>query len=277
METEVLLDGLGFAEGPRWHDGRLWFSDFVDRGVHSVDLAGTHRQVLEVAGQPSGLGWLPDGSLLAVSMRDRQVVRWDGATVQTHADLSALTDHPCNDLVVDASGRAYVSSYGFDFDAAVASAGLSALIADRNLPTAAIYLVEPSGTLGVAADGLRFPNGMVVSETNRTLIVAESLGSRLTAFAVNDDGTLGGRRTWADLRLCGAAPDGIAADPAGTVWVADPLSTRCLEVAEGGTVVSTVTTSQSAVACAVGDRHLFVVTAGRRSRSGRVEVVPLPR
>jgi sugar lactone lactonase YvrE len=282
VRTDVLVDGIAFGESPRWHDDRLHYSDFRDRSVYAVGLDAHSERLFDVAGRPSGLGWLPDASMVVVSMLDRRILRWDGFSLREHADLSRLTAHPCNDMVVDAAGNAYVGGFGFDFDRAVATVGLAKLMADPKLPTAAIHVITPAGETRVVADGLRFPNGMVLSNDGHTLVVAESLGCRLTAFEVGDDLNLRGRRVWADLTECGVAPDGIAADENGGIWVADPLSRRCVCVNEGARLERVVETTQPAIACAVGAGRLFVITAGDKSasgdpdaRRGRIEVMDL--
>ena len=218
-----LAEGFAFLEGPRWRDGKLWVSDMHDDRVLAVDLAGRRETVVEVPGQPSGLGWLPDGRLLIVSMTDRRLLRLDAAGLSVVADLSGVATFHCNDMVVDAHGRAYVGNFGYDFEAGMP-------------PRAAtLALVLPDGTVHVAADDLAFPNGTVLTPDGRTLIVAESFAARLTAFDVAADGTLSRRRIWAALE--GAVPDGICLDAEGAIWVASPLSKEVLRVREGGEVV----------------------------------------
>jgi sugar lactone lactonase YvrE len=280
--SEVLLEGLAFGEGPRWHDGRLWFSDFYRRAVFTVDEAGTEEQVAEVPGQPSGLGWLPDGRLLVVSMTERTVLRRepDGALV-THADLSAVATFHANDMLVDAAGRAYVGNFGYDLHADLKAREIPVILADESAGQAVIARVDADGSVHAAASDVRFPNGMALVDGGRTLVVAETLRLRLTAFDTADDGTLSNRRVWASLAEGFVAPDGICADPEGGVWVANALGPQVLRVAQGGEVLDTVTTSQLAYACALGGadgRTLFVMTAPSSepwvvadARDGRVE------
>jgi sugar lactone lactonase YvrE len=266
----VLLDGLGFGEGPRWHEGRLWFSDMGAARVLAVDLDGEAEVVLEVAARPSGLGWLPDGRLLVVSMGDRRVLRRepDGEVV-VHADLSGLASFDCNDMVVDGAGRAYVGNAGFDLSAR-----------PLQVRPAEIVLVTPDGEARVVDDQVVFPNGSVVTPDGRTLIVAESFGRRLTAFTIAEDGSLHDRRTFAPLP--DASPDGICLDAEGAVWLADAGGSACLRVREGGEVVDRVDTGRGCFACMLGGpdrRTLFLMTAegfegaAIRRRTAAIETV----
>lgn len=276
-KARVLTEGLYFGEGPRWHQGRLWFSDFYDHAVKSIDAAGAVRIELEIDDQPSGLGWLPDGRLLVVAMHRRQLLRVDPDGLKVHADLSGVATHHANDLVVDAHGRAFVGNFGFDLDGALASRGVESVIVDH--PTACIARVDPDGAVHVAAAGMHFPNGSVITPDGRTLIVAETLAMRLTAFDSGDDGSLSNRRVWATLGM--RAPDGICLDANGQVWIANAIAPECVLVAPGGTIVATVATSQPCFACMLGGadgRTLFAMTAPSSvaalvssSRQGRIE------
>lgn len=259
--AEIVATGIHFGEGPRWRDGRLWFSDFYAHTVYS--MGDDHRLVAEctIDDQPSGLGWLPDGRLLVVSMVQRKVLRReaDGAVV-THADLSGLAEYHCNDMVVDAQGRAYVGNFGFDLEHAIETETIGQLLQEK---TATLARVDPDGSVHVAAAGMKFPNGSVITPDGRTLIVAETLGQTLTAFRIDADGSLHDRRVWADLG--GRAPDGICLDADGDVWVANPLAPECFLVAEDGGVVDVVDTGDPCFACALGGpdgRTLFTLTAG---------------
>ncbi|HEX5268423.1 MAG TPA: SMP-30/gluconolactonase/LRE family protein [Acidimicrobiales bacterium] len=278
MAAEIVRDGLYFGEGPRWRSPYLWYSDFYDHAVHRMDESGHDERVIEVAAQPSGLGWLPDGRMLVVAMRDRAVLRQepDGALV-THADLSAFEPFMNNDMVVDAEGRAYVGGFGFDLDAVSDGRG-EAAAGERPRPTV-LSLVQPDGTASVAADDMGFPNGSVITPDRSTLIVGESMGGRLTAFDRNPDGTLTNRRVWADLSAAGAVPDGICLDEAGAVWLADPLSTRCVRVEEGGRVLEEAVFGEICYACALGGadgRTLYALTAPS-SHSQKAAAEPLGR
>jgi sugar lactone lactonase YvrE len=184
--TQWLLKGLYFGEGPRWHEGRLWFSDFHAHAVKSVSLAGDLRTEVEIDDRPSGLGWMPDGSTLIVSMTKRCVLRQtqDGE-MHVHADLSGVAAFPCNDMIVDSTGRAFVGNFGFDIDAALFTRGNQGVIDEHE--TAKLACVSPAGVVSVAAEDMHFPNGSVISPDNKTLIVGESLGARLTAFDIGAD------------------------------------------------------------------------------------------
>jgi sugar lactone lactonase YvrE len=275
-ETRVLTEEVWFGEGPRWRGGRLWFSDFVERAVRSVSLAGDVRTEHAVGdSRPSGLGWTPAGDLLFVAMDMAQVrrVSADGA-VQVHADLSALSKWPWNDMVVDAEGRAWVGGFGFDFNAELDARGIASVVADH--PTAKLACVQPDGAVELAADGMHFPNGSVITPDGRTLIVAETLGSCLTAFDIGQRGALSNRREWAPLG--GRLPDGICLDAQGAVWFANPAAPECVRVAEGGEVLEVVDTGQPCFACMLGGEEgfdLFMLTSrlaapGEAPAQGRI-------
>jgi sugar lactone lactonase YvrE len=260
-----LCRDLRFPEAPRWHDGAFWFSDLYDRRVKRVSLDGIVEVVCELHDAPSGLGWLPDGRLLVVSMDDRAVLRQepDGSLVR-HADLSRHAPWPCNDMVVAADGTAYVGHFGWDFHG-------------RSTPPApaTVLRVTPAGEVAPVAFSLFFPNGMVLAQGGRTLIVAESAASRLTAYNVRGDGSLSHRRLFAaippDPSAVSAPPDGICLDASGAVWVAEPVGHRVLRVREGGEVLEVRHLHGLApVACALGGddgRTLAVCAAGVLSRA----------
>jgi len=284
----TLIDGLHFGEGPRWHDGRLWFSDFYDHAVKMVTPSG-ELEVLSVAPhQPSGLGWLPDGRLLFVSMIERSVMRCepDGTLVE-HAALGDLAPFHCNDMVVDARGRAYVGNFGFDLEEFLATNGLQAALGEPGVPRTVVLRVDPDGSAHVAADGLKFPNGMVITPDGATLVVAETFGLCLTAFDIQADGSLHHRRIWADLGS--QPPDGIALDADGNIWVANPTAPEAVLYAPGGSAIEKVETSQPCYACMLGGDDgttLFCMTARSSltsivavERTGKVEVahVAAPR
>lgn len=263
----LVADGIHFAEGPRWHDGRLWFSDFYAHRIYSVSEAGGDLRVelqLEGEEQSSGLGWMPDGSLLFVKMQAQELWRrGPGGRVERHADLSDIATFWCNDMVVDAQGRAYVGNFGFDLDAELSARGPESVLADH--PTTPIALVEPDGTVRAAAGAERFsfPNGTVITPDGKTLIVGETLAARLTAFDVALDGTLSNRRVWAETAPY--IPDGICLDAEGAIWIADPLAPRCVRFAEGGEVLEVVETEGlNCYACMLGGaegRTLFTLVA----------------
>jgi sugar lactone lactonase YvrE len=241
-QLNTLLEGGAFFEAPRWHDGRWWVSDFFRHRVVSVDTGGREQEMLTVEGQPSGLGWMPDGALLVVSMRDRTILRWTPeARASVHADVSVYCGGNLNDMVVDRNGCAYVGNFGFDFDGG----------ADPK--PAALVRVDPAGTVSVAAEGLLFPNGSVITPDGRTLIVGETAGARYTAFTVEDDGSLTDRRVWAQLaptpELTTLAdtiaqlrfgPDGCTLDEEGHIWSADEVGARCVRIAPGGEIVDEI-------------------------------------
>ena len=230
-ETRVLAQGIYFGEGPRWRHDRLWFSDFYAKAVKSVSLAGDLRSEFEIDDRPSGLGWTPDGSMLIVSMTKRQLLRRSPTgEISLHADLSGLATFHCNDMVVDASGGAYVGNFGFDLDAEMEKRGAQGVIADH--PTAKLARVSPGGVVSVAAEDMHFPNGSVITPDGKTLIVGETLGGALTAFDIGADGALSARRVWASTLP--RVPDGIALDANGAIWIANPIAPECARIAQGG-------------------------------------------
>lgn len=254
-EIRTVVTGMSYTECPRWHDGRLWFVDFYTHSVNSVNADGSDlRTELEVPAQPSGLGWLPDGRLLVVSMKDRKVLRVEhDGSVQVHADVADhVGGHP-NDMVVDGQGRAWLGNFGFD------------LMGGADLATADLLRVDPDGTVTVVARDLYFPNGSVVTPDGGTLLVDETFGNRVSAFAIEDDGSLGPRRDWAKFAeppttavladaLAGAAvgPDGCGLDAEGCLWIADAMGGRVIRVREGGEIVDQITLDTGVFACMLG-------------------------
>ncbi len=226
---------------------------------------------MEGDARPSGLGWLPDGRLLFVSMVDRRLMRLDPGGPVVHAELGHIATFHCNDMVVDSRGTAYVGNFGFDLDH-VSEHGLDTV--DPAHLTAALARVDVDGSVHTAADGMHFPNGSVITPDGRTLVVAESFAARLTAFDIAADGSLSGRRVWADLG--GRVPDGICLDAEGAIWVANPMAPECVRVAEGGEVLDVVETGDNSFACMLGGedrRTLFVLTAPE-SHAARASVSP---
>ncbi len=259
MATERTLttwvEGGNYFECPRWREGRWWISDFYRHAVLSYDGEGRERLELEVEAQPSGLGWLPDGDLLVVSMKDRRVLRRrsDG-TVGTHAQLSELTTGHVNDMIVDSQGRAFVGNFGFD------------LMSGGTPAPASLVRVDPDGAAAVAAEDLWFPNGMVITDDG-TLIVAETFAARFTAFDIQADGSLANRRVWAQvqpspepgdtetmLSAVSFAPDGCALDAEGHVWAANALGAAVCRVAPGGRIVDEIAMPEGlgVFACGLG-------------------------
>ena len=251
VKTKVILDGLLFPEGPRWHDGKLWFSDMQGLHVMTLEATGKVEQIIEVKGSPSGLGWLPDGRLQVVSMLDRRLLRLDPEGLVEVADLRHLASFHCNDMVVDKQGRAYIGNFGFDF------------AANAPVEPAEIVLVTPDGNARVVAEDVLFPNGTVITPDGQMLIVAETFGNCLTAFDIEQDGSLTNRRIWAKLE--GMFPDGICLDAEGAIWVAAPHPGEVMRVLKGGDITHRVNVSTRPYACMLGgdDRcTLFVCTAG---------------
>lgn len=274
--VQTLAEGIYFGEGPRWHQGRLWFSDFYSSRVCSVGLEGDLRTELELEGRPSGLGWMPDGSLLVVRMELRAVWRrWPDGRFERHAHLADHSAFLCNDMVVDGRGRAWVGNFGFDLDAELHARGAESVIADH--PQTVLALVQPDGTVSDAAPGERFsfPNGMVITPDGSTLIVGETLGGCLTAFDIGADGTLSGRREYAPTWP--RVPDGICLDATGAVWIANPLAPECALIAPGGEVLEVIETGLPCYACMLGGpegKHLFMAVA---PSSDATEAAKAPR
>jgi len=270
---ETLFSGYRFPEGCRWHDGLLWFSDMHTGVVYSVDLAArTTTEVMTIDGRPSGIGWLPDGSLVLSSMLDRRVLRRspDGE-VSVYCDLSDATPYPINDLIVDPAGRVIVGEFGYD------------LYAEAEPQGGSLFGVRADGGYDVLVDDLTFPNGMAILSTG-VLVVAETFGTRLTAFDIAPDGSLTGRRVWAELPD-GSTPDGICVDAEDAIWVSSIVPGRFLRVREGGEVTDDLQLDgRLAVDCVLGGpdgRTLLLSTADSwqpddtaKSWAGRIESVP---
>nr|BFE55616.1 SMP-30/gluconolactonase/LRE family protein [Dactylosporangium thailandense] len=255
-EAELLLDGLTFAESPRWHDGRLWFADIFAGRVMAVDEDGNAEVIVEFTEgeRPCGLGFLPDGRPLIVDMSRPRILLLDRpGVVSVHADLTELAVGGLNDMLVDGTGRAYVGSMGTH-----SAREPRPVDADGN-----VILVEPDGSARVVAEGLDAPNGACLIDDGRTYVVAEFPAARLTAFDRAADGSLGGRRLWADLTPGSA--DGICADAANGIWTASPRQFACRRVAEGGEVTRVAAFGDKMpLACCLGGRDgrtLFVLSA----------------
>jgi sugar lactone lactonase YvrE len=254
LDTQLLLDGFGMGESPRWHDGRLWFANWGTNEIVAVDLDG-NSEVIGAGGGGSGwaVGWLPDGRLL-ITGSELLRVEPDGSRVR-HVDLDAFSPHGWSEITVDGRGNAYVNSLNFDF------AQFSEVLAGGGAP-GKIVLVTPDGTAREVADGLAFPNGMAVTPDNGTLIVAESFAARLTAFDIAADGSLSNRRVWA-----GVTGDGICVDDEGAVWcsaVGADEGNSVLRVREGGAVLDRIDVDRPCYACMLGGddgRTLFMVLA----------------
>jgi len=265
------VDGRAFLEGPRWHDGALFVSDMHAHEVLRVSDDGAVEVIAALDAAPSGLGWLPDGSMLIVSMNDRRVLRLEpGGELREHADASAVAPNEINDMVVDRHGHAFVSQFGYDFHGG------------ELLRPAPLLRIDPDASVHEAAQDLRMANGMAITADGATLVVAESAGRCLVGFDLADDGTLTNRRVWADLPE-GDYPDGICIDAEDAVWIAGPASDRFVRVREGGEVTDVVDVpGRHAIACAIGGtdgRTLFMCTSGthgqpdasRAERGAKVE------
>ncbi|WP_345364192.1 SMP-30/gluconolactonase/LRE family protein [Actinoallomurus liliacearum] len=249
-ELRTLLTGLGLVESPRWHEDRLYVSDWTAGEVIAVDLDGGHEVVARVASLPLCTAWSPDGRLFILDSAEARLLRLDAdGTLADHADLGGF-GHGWNDIVIDGRGNAYVNRIGFDM-----STGEDPRPGD-------ITLVRPDGSARKVADGIEFPNGMAVTEDDSTLIVADSYGTSLVGFDIRPDGSLSAGRLWADLR--GEAPDGICVDAEGAVWYATVPGRRCVRIREGGEILGTVDLDRGAFACALGGpdrRTLFIAAA----------------
>jgi len=253
IDITTFVGGRAFLEGPRWRGDSLYTSDLHRHEVIRVDASGAVEVVATLDGPPSGLGWLPDGRMLIVSMDDRRVLRREAdGTLVEHADLSSFSPFQINDMVVDTRGHAFVGQMGYDLHGG-GGAGAQ---------PAALLRVDPDGTAHEAAPDLRVANGMAVATDDRTLVVAESAGKDLVAFDLADDGTLANRRVWAELP---DYPDGICIDAEDGVWIACPVGDRFLRVVEGGDVTDEIPVpGRHAIACALGGadgRTLFMLTA----------------
>jgi sugar lactone lactonase YvrE len=270
-----IASGFSFLEAPRWRHGRIWASDFYAHKVVTISSLGEVDEVARVENQPSGLGWLPDGRMLVVSMLDRVVLRQElSGELVLHADLGHLGVGLLNDMLVDARGRAYVGCFGFD------------LMAGEDVRPTVLTLIDRDGSVSVVADDLWFPNGAVITPDGSTLIVAESFGNRLSAFDIAQDGRLRNRRDWAtfgpsprvgslkaafaEMVVC---PDGLAMDSEGAIWIADAIGQRAIRVFEGGYVADQVEGMSGVFACALGgtdDPTLYLCAAPTSAAHRRI-------
>lgn len=237
----VLADGFVFLEGPRWHQDRLWLSDLFGCKVYTVGLDGTKTLVRDVPQRPSGIGFLKDGTPLVSSMRDRKVLKLVDGDWEVYADLGEMANGDVNDLLVDDMDRVYIGNFGYDIHG-----GAPKAVTD-------MHLIEADGSIRVAATGLDFPNGTVIFNGGRTLVVAETWSAKLTAFDRSDDGSLSNRRLFADLE--GREPDGICVDAQGGIWASCFNTGEFIRVLDGGTITDRVKCGQRAVACALGGRE----------------------
>jgi sugar lactone lactonase YvrE len=268
-KPRVLTEGIGLGESPRWHEGRLWFSDWVAHEVIALDHDGGREVMAEVDAFPFSIDWLPAGPMLVTAGQQLLRMEPDG-TLATHVDLSEISDYGWNEIVVDGRANAYINNVGFD------------LMGGEQPKPGIIAVVSPDGTARQVADGLAFPNGMVVTPDDSTLIVAESYEGRLTAFDIGEDGGLSNRRAWADL---GEGGDGICIDAEGAVW--SPKFQSCVRVREGGEVLETIDLDRFCFACMLGEEDgatLFMNVAEwtgpegifKEPRTGQVLAVDAP-
>ena len=270
-EVQTLMSGLAFGESPRWHEGRLWFSNWVAQEIVAVDLEGRSQVVVRVPFEsfPFSIAWLLDGRLLIVSASDQPLLRREpNGSLTAHADLGGLEAGGWNEIVVDGRGNIYINGLSRDKSA-----------------QGIVALVTPDGSARRVAEGFAFPNGMAVTPDNSTLIVAESFGKKLTAFEIAADGGLSKRRVWADLG--NGVPDGICLDADGALWYGDVPNKRCARVREGGEELQSIALDRGCFACALGGadrRTLFMLTAEWRGfdnmtdqpRTGQVQTVRAP-
>ena len=275
MQTtlKLLLENIYFSEGPRWHNNKFWFSDFYQHAVFSVDANGVLEKIVDIPNQPSGLGWLPNGDMLIVSMHDQKLMRFRNGVLSLHSDLSHLTRFTCNDMVVDNEGHAYVGNFG---------------TIHHNIdvkPTCLIH-VTPEGKASIVAQDLEFPNGSVITPDGKKLIVGETYAGRLTVFDINSDKSLSNRQTWAktmptwvfyiskirrflkqvpkESNFKPRVPDGICLDELMGIWVASPTTFEVFRIEEGGKVTDIISTPQRAYACMLGGQNgktLYISTA----------------
>ncbi len=239
LSTTVFADDFVFLEGPRWRDDKLWLSDMHGHTVYTLTMDGQRTKVIDVPGKPSGLGFLPDGTPLIVSMHDRKLMKLVDGKLELHADLSTLCPYEINDMVVDKKGNAYVGNIGFD------------IFKKEKFQPTNFVLVTPDCEAREVASDLHVPNGPVITPDGKTLIVAESWANRLTAFTIDEDGSLSDRRVFADLD--DAAPDGICLDAEGAVWLAAFNQNHFIRVLEGGEITHRVeVVKRSPVACTLG-------------------------
>ena len=273
-EFKLETEDLYFSEGPRWHDNKLWFSDFYHKAVMTLDESGSIEKIVDIPNQPSGLGWLPNGDLIIVSMLDRKLMKFKDGELSVYADLSELTPYRCNDMVIDAKGNAYVGNFGsLDHGADVR-------------PTCLIH-VDPNGSPLIAAEKLDFPNGTVIIPDGTKMIIGETYAGRLTSFDIDKEGKLSNRKVWSQMiplyyyyiskiarflkiepeegkGMPFPVPDGICLDDHNGVWVASPTTTEVVRYTEGGKITDRITTPNRAYACMLGGhdgKTLFVCTA----------------
>lgn len=265
------MKSIGLGESPRWHEDRLWFSDWVAHDVIALSPSGEHEVMASVDAFPFSIDWLPDGRMLVTS--GREVLRLEGGSLVTHRDLGELSEYGWNEIVVDGNGNVYVNGPGFD------------LMGGGEFAPGIVALFRPDGSAEVVAGELAFPNGMAITPDGSTLIVADSYAKELIGFEIATDGGLTNRRTWADLG--DGVPDGICVDAEGAVWYADVPNRRCVRVREGGEVLQPIEVDRGCFACMLGGEQgdtLFITAQEwngpegifNEPRTGRVLAVDAP-
>jgi sugar lactone lactonase YvrE len=255
-EIKTLVKGGAYFEAPRWRDGLWWVADLYRKAIYTYSPDGEETKIVDVEQQPSGLGWLPDGSLIYVSQHDQVVYRRaEDGRVSVHADVSEHCVGDLNDMVVDGKGRAFVGHFGFD------------VFGGDKPHTASLIRIDADGSHRVVAEDVMFPNGSVIADDDRTLIVGEGMAGRYTAWTIEEDGSLSGRRDWAVLsrppkmeslgellESIDVIPDGCCLDAEGAIWVADAKNGRCIRVLEGGEIDQVIPApdGQNIFACMLG-------------------------
>ncbi len=266
-ETDISATGLAFPEGPRWHDGHLWFTDQHACRIYKMETSGTLQMVAQTADLPGGLGWLPDGTLLVVYMTQRRIMRLSGTELQPYADLSPHARFHCNDMVVDGAGRVYAGNFGFD------------LHGGEEMRSTEIVLVDTDGKIEAFARDVVFPNGSAITPDGEQLLVAETFAHRISEFRLDSRGRMQSRQVWAELGE--ATPDGLCLDRTGALWVASPGTDELIRVQQGGAILERCRTRGTPYACMLGGeerRTLFACTSetddptqAARLKSGRIE------
>jgi len=236
--ASLFVDDFIFLEAPRWHKDRLWVSDVFDHKVYTLKIDGSREVVCEVPNRPSGLGFFPDGTPIIVSSKDRKILKLVDNKLLVLADLSQLATGAVNDFAVDAIGRIYVGNFGYDYDAG-----------EPARPTN-LHMVQPDGTVSVAASGVEFPNGSVIKDGGTMLLVAETWACRIRAFDIALDGGLSCQRVYADLGK--RQPDGICLDAHGGLWVACFNTGEFIRILEGGDITDRVALPGHAVSPGLG-------------------------
>jgi sugar lactone lactonase YvrE len=278
--AEYFYGPIYFGEGPRWNNGHLYFSDFYANSVFKISEDKKIETVLTLDDQPSGIGWLTNGDMLVVAMKERKIMRYQKSGIDIYADISNYATFLANDMVVGPSDYLWVGNFGFDLDSFIEEKGLNALVSPPGPPKAHLIRVGPDRQAAIGAENLDFPNGCAITPDNKTLIVAETLGLRLTAFDIDSEFNLVNKRTWADLRDHLCVPDGICLDESGCVWVANAIGNECIRVEEGGNVIEKVKSDLPCFACMLGGENgdtLFIMSAptsiaklAKENKSGKI-------